>query len=338
MEIKKIALITCLSLLIFSSLYSATYTTTAVAGTWDIGGSPGASDNIIVNHDWSGYGGFGTISNYSGTMTINNGGWLKVTGDFTNFSGNIDIKTGGTFYITGSVSTASEAFGGSIIVNGTWRVNGSFSNGFCTIAGSGYIRVDGVYSGGCNGSVTLPVELTSFNAEKNANRVDLFWTTASEINSHYYSINRSANGIDFISIGTLPAAGNSNTLLHYSFVDLNPLIGINYYQLTEYDFDGQLQNSKIETVSFLEEQSIITQVYPNPTIGDVSLHFNSLNAGTYYLTLTDALGSIIYSAQIPAVVGENKFLLSLMPYPDAQYFVNMVSPNGETSTISIVKK
>jgi hypothetical protein len=326
-----------LLLLSFTKLFSATYTTTAVAGTWDIGGSPTATDNIIVNHNWSAYAGFGTTANYSGTMTINSGGWLKLTGDFTNFSGNIDIKSGGTFFVTGSVTTASSAFGGSVTVNGTWRVQGAFANGYCTIAGSGFIRVDGSYSGGCNGSVTLPVELTSFQAAKNDDDLDLTWTTASEINSNYFLITRSSNGIDFVSIGKIAAAGSSNSILNYSFIDANPLSGTSYYQLVEYDTDGQTQKSKVIVVNFSSKGGLITEVFPNPSASEVQLTFNVTYDEELSLLVTDVLGNQLQSTRISASKGENVLKVSLIAYPAAQYFIRIVDANGLNSAVSVIK-
>lgn len=322
---------------IFNLSQSATYTTTAVAGTWDIGGSPGATDNIIVNHNWSGYGGFGTIANYSGTMTINNGGWLKLTGDFTNFSGNINIVSGGTFYVTGSVTTASEAFGGSITINGTWRVNGSFSNGFCTIAGTGYIRVDGAYSGGCNGSVTLPVELIAFDAHKEGKKVNVEWSTASETNSAYYSITRSTNGIDFFEIGRYSAAGNSNSILHYHFKDETPEEGISYYQLVEYDWDGQFQKSKIVTVDLNSNGVILLRAFPNPTSGMSNFEFSLEDASAFSLSVFDVLGREVCVFHGTGAEGKNIIELSMPSLADGQYHVRLSIENVNTSSVLLIK-
>ena len=170
------------------------------------------------------------------------------------------------------------------------------------------------------------------------NEVHLNWATASEINSDFYTVKRSYNGIDFITIGTVTAAGNSNSMLHYNFIDGSPNKGLNYYQLTEYDFDGKEQNSPIVSVNLFGGESIFAQLYPNPTSEEVSLYFNSQIGGVYQLVLTDVMGSTLYTAQITAMVGENKFNISLLPYPDAPYFVKLVSPNGETTSLPIIKK
>ena len=39
--------------------------------------------------------------------------------------------------------------------------------------------------------------------------------------------------------------GNSNEILGYEFIDRSPLNGLNYYRLTQYDFDGQSSSSEV---------------------------------------------------------------------------------------------
>ena len=48
-----------------------------------------------------------------------------------------------------------------------------------------------------NGVISLPVELTYFNAKRKEDKVNLHWQTASEINNDYFTIERSFNGNEF---------------------------------------------------------------------------------------------------------------------------------------------
>jgi hypothetical protein len=67
----------------------------------------------------------------------------------------------------------------------------------------------------------------------NNNKVDITWSTATETNNKYFTIERSANGTDFVAIGTVNGAGTSSSVNNYSFVDINPLTGVSYYRLTQ---------------------------------------------------------------------------------------------------------
>src|SRR5204863_239315 len=73
----------------------------------------------------------------------------------------------------------------------------------------------------------------------NNETVRLKWTTASELNNDYFTLERSGNGIDFNGLGRITGAGNNNNYQDYYFEDISPLRGINYYRLSQTDFDGR---------------------------------------------------------------------------------------------------
>ena len=65
----------------------------------------------------------------------------------------------------------------------------------------------------------LPINLLNFTSTLNNTTVDLRWQTTTEINSDYFSIERSVDGVNFSSIGKINAAGNSSSVKQYSFID-----------------------------------------------------------------------------------------------------------------------
>jgi hypothetical protein len=72
----------------------------------------------------------------------------------------------------------------------------------------------------------LPVSWLDFTAEAGTNKVNLQWTTASELNNDYFLVQRSADGVNFESIGTVDGMGTSSTAQNYSFIDTEPLNGL----------------------------------------------------------------------------------------------------------------
>jgi hypothetical protein len=94
-------------------------------------------------------------------------------------------------------------------------------------------------------SNTLPVELTSFLGRAVDQSILLNWTTASEQNSDLFNVLNSSDGKNFKNKGSVLAAGNSNSTLHYYFKDDNPHVGNNYYQLQQVDKDGSVQYSSV---------------------------------------------------------------------------------------------
>lgn len=189
-----------------------------------------------------------------------------------------------------------------------------------------------------SGGTALPVQLTSFEAQKDGNNVFLHWQTGSEINSDRFEIMHSTDGTNFELIGSVPAAGSSSTWLDYEFYHENPGKGLHYYQLVEFDQDGTSEKFKTLTIDFNDAFNIITQLYPNPTSNNLNLYYNSREGGTYQLTITNANGTVVYHAQIPTMIGDNKFLLPLSSYASGTYYITLSDPANNKSSVQFVKQ
>jgi hypothetical protein len=140
----------------------------------------------------------------------------------------------------------------------------------------------------------LPVELVSFSAicEDN-NTVSVNWTTASEHNSDYYTVEKSRDGIAWNTLATKAAAGNSTQLIHYSVADASDISGTVYYRLTQVDLDGASKMYDIISTSCSSESELVLIAYPNPSNGQFSLKIESAKVGKYDLAITDMQGKAI---------------------------------------------
>ncbi len=105
----------------------------------------------------------------------------------------------------------------------------------------------------------LPIELLSFTGHKTLDGVQLDWTTATERENDYFTLLRSANAENYEPIGFVDGAGNSTSAISYSFVDDEPLPGLNYYQLKQTDWNGDSTLSHVVAVQF---QEVGTLNYP----------------------------------------------------------------------------
>ena len=91
--------------------------------------------------------------------------------------------------------------------------------------------------------VALPVTLLSFDGRLNNNSILLNWSTSSELNSKYFDLEKSSDGTNFYSIGTVNAAGTSTIQRNYNFTD-RQVNEFNYYRLKMVDIDGHFIYSK----------------------------------------------------------------------------------------------
>lgn len=135
----------------------------------------------------------------------------------------------------------------------------------------------------------LPVELLSFDAEASGDHVDVTWSTATELNSSHFIVERSADGEHFLPIGRVAAAGESMVTLDYGFVDSEPLLGVSYYRLEQMDRDGSTKYSDKVPVQFNPGQRGL-ELYPNPAVDRVRVLFDVPSEGQVRWTITDASG------------------------------------------------
>lgn len=85
----------------------------------------------------------------------------------------------------------------------------------------------------------LPVEMISFYGYGIPSYNILEWSTASEMNSDYFLIEKSRYGESWDFLEIVEAAGNSNEVIKYKLADDNVYYsGIYYYRIKQYDIDG----------------------------------------------------------------------------------------------------
>ncbi len=116
-----------------------------------------------------------------------------------------------------------------------------------------------------NVCTTLPIELIDFDVHQKNGVAGIKWTTASETNNAYFTVERSANGYEFTELKTIPGAGTSHSELHYSMIDHEPLEGISYYRLKQTDKGGSFTYSQLVYLNSASEINL--NVYPNPSDG-----------------------------------------------------------------------
>jgi len=124
----------------------------------------------------------------------------------------------------------------------------------------------------------LPIVLVSFEGEIIGDYVKLDWVVASQVNNDYYTIEKSLDAYNWEELAILPGAGNTNTQMSYTTYDENPIIGHNYYRLTQTDYDGQFESFRPIAVTLKEERkeiikrtNLLGQSVENSYIGIVIL-------------------------------------------------------------------
>jgi hypothetical protein len=191
----------------------------------------------------------------------------------TSMSTDITVPAGCTYYVTATMRTWTTGCSSSGADSGdqlkvdipggpkTFQTGSSNSamNDSYTLTGPGTIRVSGtadradevivyrIITSPCStcGTIVLPIELTQFSATPADEDVELKWTTASEHENDFYTIERSTGSGLWENISIVNSLGNSHTYTHYTILDSSPLPGLSYYRLKQTDKNGSYSYSEV---------------------------------------------------------------------------------------------
>ena len=194
-------------------------------------------------------------------------------------------------------------------------ITGSFSNGF-----SGF--------GAGIAGVALPVKLLDFTGNMHAGTVELRWSTSSESNSRNFEVERSSDGISFIKIGVVAAAGNSSVTRSYAFTDPSVAYENNYYRLKQVDLDNKFEYSNVILVKNIGDGNF--RVINNPFRDQLEVDFGKAQSGKVAITLMDVAGKEIYKSAAD-VSGQSrlKIYLSGRSISAGVYLLKIKTINGQ---------
>jgi hypothetical protein len=176
-----------------------------------------------------------------------------------------------------------------------WEDMGNAANSFNT---NGWILSNNVSSfspftlGSLISAIPLPVEFLNFTAKGlNNNSAVLNWQTASPTGKSYFEIERSFDGKEFTTIGTM----NSNNSGVYQYIDNGIKAGTSkaFYRITQIDENNESSETQIQWVQFNLQVSGIN-VYPNPATTAININIASLYEGDVAdIAVVDALGKVV---------------------------------------------
>lgn len=257
------------------------------------------------------------VDNIIGTQTLVRSGSLNIpAGSFT---------AGGSPNTFGSVINFTTPYvysGGNLLVeirhNGSTASSGvdavsvsasGYGTDFSSCWGNGYTATSGMQANFSvvqfTYDVALPVTISSFNAIQQFPNTQVNWTTASELNTQHFIIERSTDGRSFVPVATVKAAGASATSRNYQFTDRNVSTlnsDVIYYRLQMVDKDGTFNYSTVATIN-ISRKSAPVALYPNPAKDKTTL--TGVEAGMS-IRLLDAAGKVV---QVKNATGTTESLL-----------------------------
>jgi hypothetical protein len=184
-------------------------------------------------------------------------------------------------------------------------------------------------------STVLPVELLYFDAYNAGGKIELYWSTASEINSYEFIVERTVDAQNFEEVARLRAAGNSSTTISYKAVDAKPVTGTAYYRLRQVDIDGTTYDSKLIAVKHLPACSD-AHLFPNPAGDQSMLRLTATETAMGRLAIADALGRPVSEYEISLEKGLNFIPVDLTKLSKGIYSVRLFI-NEESTSLKLVR-
>ena len=185
------------------------------------------------------------------------------------------------------------------------------------------------------GSV-LPVKLINFTVKNNDKRVKISWATAMELNNDYFEVVKSNDSKTWKSVSKILGHATTSLKNNYNVYDENPLDGVSYYMLKQFDTDGHFNMSDIKAVNRNSALKTTVTVSPNPTRGVISFSINNSEFNNVEASIINPSGSIMYKKTIKTLSANsiNKFPLQ-QPLVAGIYTLTLKA-NGLFENIKVV--
>lgn len=152
------------------------------------------------------------------------------------------------------------------------------------------------------------------------------WTTANEINVSHFNVQRSSNATDFYTIQKVAAKNESYN--EYSFTDLQPLNGKNFYRLEAVDKDGKTTYSKtLQTTLNIKPETL--NFYPNPTKNFINIQYHSIQQ----ISIIDFTGRILIQQNFNKT---NNIKLNVENLSKGIYLLKVVDVKGNVQTKKLI--
>lgn len=267
-------------------------------------------------------------------LTFNN---LSCASSLTNIPSQVQFRT----FNSGLCGTNSAP--SALHITQTVGNNGSYTISGLTYSTEYYLLVDGVFANDCKFNITtetiingitqpsdpcviLPIELSDFNAEiLNDRTVKINWTTSSENNNDYFTLEKSSDGVNFHELEKIDGANNSIQEIKYSTFDYTPFADINYYRIKQTDNDGKSKTHKTIAVRLKSNDDF--SIVPNPNNGEFLIFSKNKHINNHDIKVFDLEGRVLYSNIIDHTYN-NGFEVNLSNLNTGTYIIIIRSNNS----------
>ncbi|HEX7903962.1 MAG TPA: T9SS type A sorting domain-containing protein [Chitinophagaceae bacterium] len=165
---------------------------------------------------------------------------------------------------------------------------------------------------------TLPVLFTNYNVNCNDKGTAISWSTATEMNSSHFEIQKNANGT-WATIDKVAASGNSNEIRKYQYLDLEA--GVAQYRIKQVDLDGHFVYSPVRYTSCESRKNINIVIFPIPVSDVLNVAIRTDKAIRTELQLLDMSGRIVKRQAAVLNSGNSNLSINVSNLSTGEYII-----------------
>lgn len=184
----------------------------------------------------------------------------------------------------------------------------------------------------------LAIDAITIKAQAKNNGIQVDWQAKTETDMDFYEVEKSIDGSNFSKQNTTPAIGNSTVAVNYSWFDVTPVKGNNFYRVKAFDKSGNTKYTSIVKVHIGNAQPAMN-VVPNPiTSNGFGLQLTDLEKGVYTLILYNNIGQQVYNTKLQHEGGSVLKRIELgIALASGGYRLLLMGDNNVRLTAAIIK-
>ncbi len=181
----------------------------------------------------------------------------------------------------------------------------------------------------------LPVTFTSVKAWQQNKDIAVEWKVSNQVNIQKYEVEKSTDGANFSKVSTQVAIGSNGGNATYNWLDMNPVVGNNFYRIRSIGIGADIKISEMVLVKIVKGNPAIT-VYPNPVVNQiVHIKFTDMEKGDYQIRLINANGQLLLVKKITHT-GTNLIQpIELGNMPGGYYQLEITKPDNSKTVKAI---
>lgn len=254
------------------------------------------------------------------------------------------LTANATFSYRGSENTLNALYNNGLIGAQYWAGgwlpdNANLGSAVAVTSGVGSVTASGLSTFGpwvlSSLLSPLPVELISFEGKCSGTDIVLSWCTASESNSDYFSVEQSADGLDFVQVGTVAGAGTSGEKHCYQYKTAAMSDGITYFRLRQTDRNARSETFQIISVASCGDYKDHVLIASEGG-KDFGVLYNAPSDQSLDVLIHNALGQLVETTGLRVTKGFNNVRIDTGNLPEAVYYVSVYHASQQLATKKII--